>query len=327
MPISLSPRAPNITFVAGTCERCGGQARLRRYCGPCRTKLEELERQYVQKATAILSASGPLGQDWEKLGGWCAKVGLPPEDAQRAVKGIANGWLSRFAASTAAGVVAKTDLAEFRRAAAILNAEVSFTQPLDVYLERKYRMDRVRYYGEMPRASSNGLHLPTDELCYLNVSATRTRQLKASTQLSKGQLIVTNRKIRFVSTEHGGEVPLSKVMSVLAINVLDFTLEATSRSLSGNYRVTDAEWAAAVIDGTLKLDRRVLLAGGGGLRSIPQHVKSAVWQRDGGRCVQCAANTYLEYDHIIPRSKGGADSEGNLQLLCRRCNLQKSDRI
>ena len=43
----------------------------------------------------------------------------------------------------------------------------------------------------------------------------------------------------------------------------------------------------------------------------------------GGRCVYCGAEEYLEFDHIIPFSKGGMNTETNIQLLCRRCTSQK----
>jgi len=56
---------------------------------------------------------------------------------------------------------------------------------------------------------------------------------------------------------------------------------------------------------------------------IPQDVKVAVWQRDGGRCVQCASNESLEFDHIIPLAMGGANTTRNLQLLCETCNRRK----
>jgi 5-methylcytosine-specific restriction endonuclease McrA len=62
-------------------------------------------------------------------------------------------------------------------------------------------------------------------------------------------------------------------------------------------------------------------------RHIPREVRQRVWQRYGGRCAECNADDYLEFDHIIPHAKGGSNSDNNIQLLCRRCNLKKSDRI
>ncbi len=65
----------------------------------------------------------------------------------------------------------------------------------------------------------------------------------------------------------------------------------------------------------------------GNRMAIPQDVASAVWNRDGGRCCMCGSKTNLEFDHIIPLSKGGATTFRNLQLLCRNCNIKKSDNI
>jgi 5-methylcytosine-specific restriction endonuclease McrA len=62
-------------------------------------------------------------------------------------------------------------------------------------------------------------------------------------------------------------------------------------------------------------------------RTIPSDVKMYVWQRDGGRCVECGSNERLEYDHIIPVSKGGSNTERNVQLLCEHCNREKHNKI
>ena len=62
-------------------------------------------------------------------------------------------------------------------------------------------------------------------------------------------------------------------------------------------------------------------------RTISQDVKDRVWNRDGGKCVQCGSNENLEFDHIIPFSKGGANTYRNIQLLCQPCNRSKSDSI
>jgi hypothetical protein len=60
---------------------------------------------------------------------------------------------------------------------------------------------------------------------------------------------------------------------------------------------------------------------------VPEEVRIYVWRRDNGRCVQCGNDENLEYDHIIPVSKGGSNTERNIQLLCELCNRRKSDSI
>ncbi|MBI2283300.1 MAG: HNH endonuclease [Bacteroidetes bacterium] len=60
---------------------------------------------------------------------------------------------------------------------------------------------------------------------------------------------------------------------------------------------------------------------------IPQDVKDKVWNRDSGRCVKCGSQENLEFDHIIPFSKGGATTYRNLQILCKKCNIEKSNKI
>ena len=61
--------------------------------------------------------------------------------------------------------------------------------------------------------------------------------------------------------------------------------------------------------------------------AVSQEVKDKVWNRDGGKCVECGSNENLEFDHIIPHSKGGANTYRNIQLLCEPCNRSKSAKI
>ncbi len=61
--------------------------------------------------------------------------------------------------------------------------------------------------------------------------------------------------------------------------------------------------------------------------AIPEAVRSEIWRRDGGRCAQCGSQQNIEFDHIIPVSRGGATSVRNLQLLCKQCNRQKGASI
>lgn len=63
-------------------------------------------------------------------------------------------------------------------------------------------------------------------------------------------------------------------------------------------------------------------------RLIPSFVKQEVWKRDQGKCVECGASDELNFDHVVPFSKGGSSmTAANVQLLCARHNLQKSARI
>ena len=62
-------------------------------------------------------------------------------------------------------------------------------------------------------------------------------------------------------------------------------------------------------------------------RIISQEVKDLVWNRDGGKCAQCSSNIRLEFDHIIPFSKGGSNTYRNIQLLCEECNRKKTNKI
>ena len=62
-------------------------------------------------------------------------------------------------------------------------------------------------------------------------------------------------------------------------------------------------------------------------RTIPKHVQREVWRRDMGRCAECGSKERLEFDHIIPFSKGGSNTARNIQLLCEDCNRKKSNQI
>jgi hypothetical protein len=60
---------------------------------------------------------------------------------------------------------------------------------------------------------------------------------------------------------------------------------------------------------------------------ITTEVRRAVWIRDQGKCTRCESRERLEYDHIVPVSRGGGNTERNIELLCEACNRLKSDSI
>ncbi len=63
-------------------------------------------------------------------------------------------------------------------------------------------------------------------------------------------------------------------------------------------------------------------------RQIPGEVKLEVYERDNKQCVKCGSKDNLHFDHILPFSKGGTSKNAdNIQLLCQKHNLQKSDKL
>lgn len=56
---------------------------------------------------------------------------------------------------------------------------------------------------------------------------------------------------------------------------------------------------------------------------LSNEVMSEVWIRDGGKCVECGSTEDLEFDHIVPFSKGGSCASENLRILCRQCNRKR----
>jgi 5-methylcytosine-specific restriction endonuclease McrA len=60
-----------------------------------------------------------------------------------------------------------------------------------------------------------------------------------------------------------------------------------------------------------------------------KELRLRILERDGWHCKICrgllqAGDGSAHVDHIVPRDQGGPTTPGNLQALCRRCNLIKS---
>jgi len=71
------------------------------------------------------------------------------------------------------------------------------------------------------------------------------------------------------------------------------------------------------------------LANGYKRDKIPLSIKEAITKRDRNKCCICGASpandptVKLQFDHIIPVSRGGETTIENLWLLCEKCNLSK----
>lgn len=66
------------------------------------------------------------------------------------------------------------------------------------------------------------------------------------------------------------------------------------------------------------------------LRDFSPETKQSIYEKQEGKCAWCGEEIPLstaQADHILPWSKGGSTVSGNCQILCKRCNLLKSDSI
>ncbi len=182
--------------------------------------------------------------------------------------------------------------------------------------------------GNLPHVQPS-IHLETEEVCHLEMPVTYLKQNSKSVNMVQGRLIATSKKLHFLAPTNTYTIGWNNVLRVNSTQQGGLYLELTRQGGTGHYTGLDGEYAATVLDTLTRIAKRQMVSSSSGtpVRQIPQDVKAAVWQRDGGKCRQCGAQQYLEFDHIIPFSRGGASSLNNVQLLCRQCNQKKAAHI
>ncbi|HVT11742.1 MAG TPA: FHA domain-containing protein [Fimbriimonadaceae bacterium] len=191
---------------------------------------------------------------------------------------------------------------------------------------RHYAFLRDLRAGKLPTIRPSVM-MPAGEIAHIEAPVTYLRELASGVRYHNGVLVVTNSRLIFTNTDAPFEVALSKVVGSTFRPPHHLDLQLTRKQGTGFYASKDAFYLVEVLRAVLGFHLRHRVLHQSASRAIPQDVKSAVWARDGGRRVQCGESKYLEFDHIIPFSKGGASSINNLQLLCRQCNLTKQDNI
>jgi hypothetical protein len=145
---------------------------------------------------------------------------------------------------------------------------------------------------------------------------------------ARGELIVTSQRLIFSSPTKSLTFKPAKILDIRVYGD-GLEIQTSTGPGHGYYYVANAREVEAILVGLAKLHKYLQSDSFSSSQSrhIPDDVKRQVWARDGGHCVKCGAMDYLEFDHIIPHSRGGASTVNNVQVLCRRCNLRKRDRI
>jgi hypothetical protein len=216
-----------------------------------------------------------------------------------------------------------------------LLGKLELTPPFRTYVEEEVRELQVITnikQGRLPSIEARGVTLRAGEIVHMQVGAGyyHTRHLKSGprTDTHYGVATITDSRFIFSSETKSLEMNHHKIIDIIP---LSGTIQIrTGGRGAGNYDFGPNNAMAALIyesavakaNQTLVEKRKTAPR-----RHIPRDVRQRVWQKYGGVCADCGANQYLEFDHIVPVAKGGGSSEANIQLLCRACNLKKSDHV
>jgi hypothetical protein len=210
----------------------------------------------------------------------------------------------------------------------LLHLSNDMIAPYDKQISRIKEFSQIRR-GKLPLINHEGsFYLKSTELCHWFDYCRFQYQTRSGSKELCGKLIVTDRRIIFTAPERSIEFPIRKIINVNLSNSY-IALELSSTRGQGWYYVDDPEKLEIIIEALIRRTNYLLAErlDKTQTRHIPDDIKIKVWHRDGGKCIKCGALEYLEYDHIIPFSRGGASSENNVQLLCRKCNLSKRDEL
>jgi hypothetical protein len=143
-----------------------------------------------------------------------------------------------------------------------------------------------------------------------------------------GQLVLTNARLLFDSATKPARIPYRSILAWSG-SANRISLSVADRPELRFVFPPSSKLVAETFGALLRLHHQPLAPAKaeGSDHHIPRDVRQQVWQRSGGKCAECLATDYLEFDHIVPPTEGGDLSERNVRLLCRRCNLKKFDEI
>lgn len=305
------------------------------------SRRELMQRYYKSHGEAFLRAvfiqaiRGGQGFEpgWRRFLVTAERLGISQSDALRLVSDQAKKFVEHVL------IDAKTD-------GDITAEEVAYIESLLVELQlpvafcdyvrsevRQFQLEANIMRGNLPvlRGHCN-VELRAGELVHYQGETTfsQVRMLKNGPDSRKyrGTVVITDDRLIFSSGEKAFSIGLRSVLSVEAEGNR-VTLQAPAKATGTYVFHYQGKIAGQIFSVAVRKVNQTIVASGSKMpvRHIPRDVRQRVWQAYGGQCAECGDTNYLEYDHIIPVSRGGSNGESNVQLLCRRCNLKKSDTI
>lgn len=229
--------------------------------------------------------------------------------------------------NTDAGVTSES-LQYFRDQAHEYSLPETFT--LDLFQRSGRLLEFTRYRIELPRIRVTRI-LDTDEHAHHETSAIYHKKNKEIKYI-RGTLLLTNKRLYFFGEDgtNSFKIGYNNISQATPVESTTMMLHVEQGRGGGLYEVPDSEKTALILHiATLAWKGHLVsLRAQSSSQEVPEHIKVAVMQRDKGTCQMCGyQDPYIEFDHIIPRSKGGPNTIENIQLLCRGCNRRKSNKL
>jgi tellurite resistance protein len=269
--------------------------------------------------------------DWQRLVATAAALGLNEMDLRQAVRPQAQIYIEHVLADAKAdGRITAAERQAIQWLLNTLGLDHAFASYVWAEVE-KFELFAAIAEGRLPSIATLGVALRAGEIAHHQCPAVYVlmKQLSSGPRAYRhdGQLTITDTRLIFSSATKSFDVNHRRVVCVIPFGS---GVEIRSKIGGGQYYFGgDPALAAAIYDAAVRKANQTLVqtVEGTPTRHIPREVRQRVWQRYGGRCADCGDTQYLEFDHIVPVNKGGSNGEANVQLLCRRCNLKKSDHI
>lgn len=287
---------------------------------------EKNERRFIDMLVHALSDGQLTDQEINQLEQFCSSHQLNKQPLLLKATPQINNFLHFTLASIISDkIVTSEEQALIDHLCDFLKPTRSMLEEIKTTIAKVNAIAKIRK-GDVIPIRTNAIISKNSEIVYLHQPHVRLPHGKH--EILQGDLFVTSERLVYKASK-SLEVPISNIIALESNANVIFISAKTKRGSGEFYIGKDAEIVEAYIEQSIKRFHRQLdlQQTAGTSRHIPQSVKNAVWLRCQGRCVQCASTQYLEFDHIIPFSKGGSNSENNIQILCRACNLAKSNQL
>jgi hypothetical protein len=289
---------------------------------------------FLRGIFAACTEGSELSQDaWAKLTTATSRLGLSHADLINAIRPQAERFVEHVLADAKSdGELSEREEATLTQLVRTLKLSSQSTSYIQKTIEA-LRTIRLARKGQLPSIGAPaGIAVRAGEIVHLQSRAAwiQKRMLKSGVRKDEhyGTITITDNRILFSSDTKSFDIRFPKVIGHAGDAGVILLQRAEKPECI--IRVDEEEPIAyAIFEAALALanQTRMTKVGGTPSRHIPRDVRQRVWQRYGGRCAECGAAHYLEFDHIVPVAKGGSNSDANVQLLCRGCNLRKSDLI